>query len=168
MTVLPPALTVNWSARSSIVERAGADDDGLPICAADDGGVRSCRRSRSGCPGRRTCRGCRRAPSPCGPGSPAALAGPFHRVVGVKTAGPRPRPATPAMPVASLVSVFSEACVEHRVQQLVERFGVDPQDRLFPRRSAFLRPCRPRCDRRRAGALAVAGLQHEQLARPGW
>ena len=55
--------------------------------------------------------------------------------------------------------------IERRVQQLVERGGIDAQHRLGPRRSA------PRCTMSTAifsaacgGALAVAGLQHAELA----
>ena len=50
------------------------------------------------------------------------------------------------------------------MQQLVERGRIDPQDRLAAVDQAFLRHVHRDAQAGRRGALAVAGLQHVQLA----
>ncbi len=54
--------------------------------------------------------------------------------------------------------------VDHRVQELVERTGLDAADGLLLRDQAFLREFDRDPQRRLGGALAGAGLQHPELA----
>ena len=68
------------------------------------------------------------------------------------------------MPVASLVSFFSDGRIEHRVQQLIELRRGDAQDGRLLVDEAFLCHLDGDAHRRRTRALAVAGLQHVQRA----
>ncbi len=54
--------------------------------------------------------------------------------------------------------------IDGRMEELVERAGIDPGDRLLARDQAFVRELDRDAQRRLAGALAGAGLQHPQLA----
>jgi hypothetical protein len=50
------------------------------------------------------------------------------------------------------------------MQQLIERGRIDPGDRVLLRDQAFIGEFDRDAQRRLRGALAVAGLQHPQLA----
>ena len=54
--------------------------------------------------------------------------------------------------------------IQRGMQQLVERFGVHPRHRLAPVNQPFLRHIHGNFHRRIGGALAVARLQHPELA----
>ena len=54
--------------------------------------------------------------------------------------------------------------IEHRVQKLIELLRIHAQHRFLLVDQAFLHHVDGDLDRRRTGALAVAGLQHEELA----
>ena len=68
------------------------------------------------------------------------------------------------MPLAILVSVLSEAWIEQRMQQLIELGRGHAQHGFFLVDQTFLYHLDRDAQRRRAGSLAVARLQHEQLA----
>ena len=82
----------------------------------------------------------------------------------VKAARPTAAPGDAAMPLAILVSFLSEAAIEHRVQQLIELAGRDAQHRFLLSDHAFFHHLDRDANRGRTGALAVAGLQHVELA----
>ena len=72
--------------------------------------------------------------------------------------------AMPAMPVASLVELLQRWRVEHRVQQLIELLRSDAQHGFLLVDQAFVHHVDRDANRGRTGALAVAGLQHVELA----
>ena len=106
VTVLPPTFTVAVLRASLMAMRRAADHAGPPMPRATTAACESCRRSRSGCPSRRPCRGCRRAWFPCGPGSPARRRDISTASSAVNATPPTAAPGEAAMPVVSLVSVF--------------------------------------------------------------
>ena len=55
--------------------------------------------------------------------------------------------------------------VEHRMQQLVERIGLDPSERLIAVDDFFLDQRHCNLQRRLSGPLGGAGLQHPQPGR---
>ena len=82
----------------------------------------------------------------------------------VKTARPTAAPGDASIPFASLVSVFERRRIEHRMQQLIELLAAPRAAPLPFVDHAFLHHVDRDAHRGRAGALAVARLQHVQLA----
>ena len=70
----------------------------------------------------------------------------------------------PADPSASLVSDLLGGRIEHRVQQLIELLRIDAQHGFLLVDQPFAHHLHGDADGRRTRALAVAGLQHVQLA----
>ena len=82
----------------------------------------------------------------------------------VNTMVPTAAPGEAGSPVASLASDFLRRRIEHRVQQLIELLRIDAQDGFLLGDQAFVHHLDGDANRRRTGALAVAGLQHVELA----
>ena len=82
----------------------------------------------------------------------------------MNTIVPTAAPGDAGRPLASSVSVFLRLRIEHRVQQLIELLRIDAQDGFLLVDEAFVHHLDGDADRRRTGALAVAGLQHVELA----
>jgi hypothetical protein len=80
----------------------------------------------------------------------------------VNTISPEAAPGEAGRPVGDDVALGLR--VDGRVQQLVERGRIDAQHRLLARDQAFLGHVDGDLQRRLGGALAVAGLQHPELA----
>ena len=78
------------------------------------------------------------------------------------TISPQAAPGEAGRPVA--ITLRSAFGIDGRMQQLIERRGIDPRHRLFLGDQFLLRQFDRDAQRRLRGALAVARLQHPQLA----
>ena len=63
-----------------------------------------------------------------------------------------------------MVSSFLRLGIEHRVEELIELLGIDAQHGFLLADEAFADHLDGDANRRGAGALAVAGLEHVELA----
>jgi hypothetical protein len=85
-----------------------------------------------------------------------------HRIVRVNTILPTAAPGDAGRPLPSPVNSFSDR-IQHRVQQLIQLVRIDAHDGFFSGNQAFFHHLNGDANSGRAGALAVAGLQHPQL-----
>ena len=80
----------------------------------------------------------------------------------LNTISPEAAPGEAGRPVADDLALGLR--IDRRMQQLVERAGLDARDGLLLRDQALARQLHRDAQRRLRGALAVAGLEHPELA----